>query len=96
MSAKDIKIDAFKLQDCNGNLNALRGNWAAAPKLTELASDNVGSTAERLREYRMQANTLTTSLDTLLSNSVGFFQRVGITFVEADKKAEDNLNTIVT
>ncbi len=96
MSAKEIKIDAFKLQDCNGNLNSLRGNWASVPKLTELASENVGTTADRLREYRAQADALTVSLGTLLSNSVAFFQKVGVSFVDADKKAEENLNKIVT
>lgn len=94
MSGKEISIVEYELSDCNGNLRTLRGSWESMPSITEQLGESRGEAADEARDCVDAAAQVRAAMQTLLTDTISFFERTGITFRDADDEAAANADTL--
>lgn len=96
MANKDIHITQYELENCNGNLTQLSANWSSVPKVSSsILTKSKGRSADSIKDCLDLTKQVSTSLNTLLDNSVSFFTAMGIAFQESDEAASQYIDTIV-
>lgn len=96
MGKQEITIDNYTLADCNGNLRKLQNEWSGVPKVSKsLVETSKGHAAQALQDCLSSTKEVSSALQELLSNSTRFFEGMGVSFEESDRKAAENTNQIV-
>ena len=95
MGDNEIKITEFQLIECNGNLKTLSRQWKNVPNLTgDIIKKSEGYSAEDVKLSLDATKQVSNELDTLLNNSILFFENLGISFKESDEAASKYIETI--
>lgn len=97
MATGEIKITDYTMSDCKGNLKTLISEWEGAPKVsTDVFQQSSGHTATDLLGCLESTAQVTTSMNTLLSSTLAFFESVGAAFEETEQEATKNINSVTS
>ena len=96
MADKEIKLSDYELDACGGNLKTLAAAWGSVPKIGCRIKKSRGSSADSIRDLPEAVKECSAAVNRLLSNSVGFFAAVGVSFEESDRTAAQNIDTLPT
>lgn len=95
MGNQEICITEFKLEESEGNLRTLQTNWGMVPVISESTIDtSKGKSAECVSSSLGVTTQVSNSFQTLLDNSIRFFEQLGISFKESDEAASKNIDSI--
>ena len=91
MSDKEISVSKSELEKSNGNLKMLLSSWNRVTVKQNPAKRSSGHSAELINENCFGAKQTQAEMNTVLSNSIQFFNNLGITFTEADEKSTEDI-----
>lgn len=91
MADKEIAVSKSELEKCNGNLKLLLGSWSKVTVKQNPAKKSSGHSAKLINDNCFGAKQTQKSMNTVLSNSIQFFNNLGVTFTEADEKSADEI-----
>ncbi len=90
MGSCEIKYIDVELENNKGNLKNLNEDWGNHPlPPKKIAKKSKGKTAETVNLNCDISNQSSKSIGLLLSNSLGFFTALGVSFKEADDKCAE-------
>lgn len=93
MAKDEIRIDEYEIENCKGNINLLKNEWENLPSFSISPSEkSSGYSAERINDCSDTAHRVSKSFSLLLSNSIAFFESVGVSFKETDEKAASSFS----
>ncbi len=94
MSNQEITVVEYELEASGGNLRTLQSGWNDMPAIQDLLEESAGLAAEKARDAVDCAHQARQALSQLLDKSIAFFERVGLTFQEADQNAAANADKL--
>lgn len=94
--AQEIVITDYELKECNGNLKDLYSNWSGVPTVSEeIICTSEGNSSEQIKSCLSMTNQVSNSMQKLLSNSVAFFDALGVSFHDSDASAAQNIESLI-
>ena len=95
MSNNEIRITQYELENCNGNLKQLFSAWFSVPKVSSsMVSISTGKSADVIKSSLDLTEEVSKSFQSLLYNSIHYFESIGIAFQESDEAALRSIDTI--
>lgn len=91
---KVIVLTLPPLEDAKGNLKSLKSDWEGSSSVSCRFDQSKGKATEYMKQIIALVPSITTDVSTLMGNSISFFESLGYSFKELDKKASDDIKKI--
>lgn len=91
MADKEISVIKSEIEKSNGNLKILHSSWNKVKVKQNPAKKSSGYSAQSINDNCIFAKRTHEAMENVLSHSIEFFNNLGVTFIEADKKSAENI-----